>query len=342
MIHAKFVLTDSGSIREETTVLNIPCLTLRDTTERPNTINEGTNTLVWNNTQKIIEEAAKIMEGQGKKGMKATTDKTSKVYSYLWSGDTSKEPPERYHYHRMQEVISDQIVQGQNGIDLGCGNGYDIYAMANLHPDVKFFGVDVSNGISTARRITKNLQNVFVVAASAEALPFKKGSFDFGYSYGVLHHLPNPKVGFSELTRIIRKGGGIFIYLYEDHRNNFIKFMALKGVSFIRKYTTRLSPQILYLLCLLLSPLMVVLFAWPSKIFSKIKSTKWVANKIPFNFGKGLFSVRTDLFDRFGAPVEHRFSQEQIRELFSSHSYLKVSLTKMKDTAGWVAWGYKR
>jgi len=67
MIHAKFVLTDSGCIQEETTVLNIPCLTLRDTTERPNTISKGTNTLVWNDTEKIIEQVTKIMMGQGKK-----------------------------------------------------------------------------------------------------------------------------------------------------------------------------------------------------------------------------------------------------------------------------------
>ena len=67
MMYAKFILTDSGSIQEETTVLNIPCLTLRDTTERPNTITNGTNTLVWNDTEKIIEEAAKIIIGQGKR-----------------------------------------------------------------------------------------------------------------------------------------------------------------------------------------------------------------------------------------------------------------------------------
>ncbi len=44
--HARFVLTDSGGIQEETTYLNIPCLTLRDTTERPITIQQGTNRLV--------------------------------------------------------------------------------------------------------------------------------------------------------------------------------------------------------------------------------------------------------------------------------------------------------
>jgi len=68
MMHSKFVMTDSGGIQEETTVLGIPCLTLRDTTERPTTISQGTNVLVWNDTQKIVDEAFKVLDGKGKKG----------------------------------------------------------------------------------------------------------------------------------------------------------------------------------------------------------------------------------------------------------------------------------
>ena len=53
MINVHFVLTDSGGMQEETTVLGIPCLTMRDTTERPETIEEGTNTLVANDTEYV-------------------------------------------------------------------------------------------------------------------------------------------------------------------------------------------------------------------------------------------------------------------------------------------------
>jgi len=67
-MHAKFVMTDSGGIQEETTVLSILCLTLRNTTERPITLTQGTNTLVWNDTEKIINEASKILKGKGEKG----------------------------------------------------------------------------------------------------------------------------------------------------------------------------------------------------------------------------------------------------------------------------------
>ena len=67
-MHSTFVMTDSRGIQEETTVLGIPCLTLRETTERPITISQGTNVLVWNDTQKIIDEAFKILDGKGKRG----------------------------------------------------------------------------------------------------------------------------------------------------------------------------------------------------------------------------------------------------------------------------------
>jgi UDP-N-acetylglucosamine 2-epimerase (non-hydrolysing) len=65
---AQFVLTDSGGVQEETTILDVPCLTLRDNTERPVTLLEGTNTLVGTSEERIVAEVAKIVAGQGKHG----------------------------------------------------------------------------------------------------------------------------------------------------------------------------------------------------------------------------------------------------------------------------------
>lgn len=64
MSQAEFVLTDSGGIQEETTVLGVPCLTIRENTERPVTIKEGTNILVGFSTNKIITEAEKILNSK--------------------------------------------------------------------------------------------------------------------------------------------------------------------------------------------------------------------------------------------------------------------------------------
>ncbi len=65
---AALVLTDSGGLQEETTALGIPCLTLRENTERPVTISEGTNVLVGVDPVRIVSEARTVLAGGGKKG----------------------------------------------------------------------------------------------------------------------------------------------------------------------------------------------------------------------------------------------------------------------------------
>jgi UDP-N-acetylglucosamine 2-epimerase (non-hydrolysing) len=68
MADAKLVLTDSGGIQEETTVLSVPCLTLRDNTERPVTVTHGTNIVVGSDPGTIQAEVRKILDGAGKRG----------------------------------------------------------------------------------------------------------------------------------------------------------------------------------------------------------------------------------------------------------------------------------
>jgi UDP-N-acetylglucosamine 2-epimerase (non-hydrolysing) len=62
---AAMVLTDSGGLQEETTVLGVPCLTLRETTERPITVTHGTNTVVGTDPVRILEAANRILDGDG-------------------------------------------------------------------------------------------------------------------------------------------------------------------------------------------------------------------------------------------------------------------------------------
>ena len=80
MANARLVLTDSGGIQEETTILDVPCLTLRENTERPVTVDEGTNIVVGSDPQRIIEESALILRNGGKKG----------TIPELWDGQAAR------------------------------------------------------------------------------------------------------------------------------------------------------------------------------------------------------------------------------------------------------------
>lgn len=68
MSEARLMLTDSGGIQEETTILNVPCVTLRENTERPITIERGTNTLVGTNAEQIVDASLRILDGDAKLG----------------------------------------------------------------------------------------------------------------------------------------------------------------------------------------------------------------------------------------------------------------------------------
>ena len=80
MADARIVLTDSGGIQEETTALGVSCLTLRENTERPITVSEGTNTIVGTHPEAIISETRKILDGEEKRGQ----------VPKLWDGRTAQ------------------------------------------------------------------------------------------------------------------------------------------------------------------------------------------------------------------------------------------------------------
>jgi UDP-N-acetylglucosamine 2-epimerase (non-hydrolysing) len=77
---AAVVLTDSGGLQEETTALGVPCVTIRENTERPVTVEEGSNVLAGTNPDKIIEEARKVLSGNGKQGRRPA----------LWDGKAAE------------------------------------------------------------------------------------------------------------------------------------------------------------------------------------------------------------------------------------------------------------
>jgi UDP-N-acetylglucosamine 2-epimerase (non-hydrolysing) len=104
MAQAKLVLTDSGGIQEETTVLGIPCVTLRWNTERPVTIREGTNVLAGNDPTRITSAVRDILSGEKRPG---GTPK-------LWDGVAAK---------RIVDVISDWAGRRQQCSRIQRGGG---------------------------------------------------------------------------------------------------------------------------------------------------------------------------------------------------------------------------
>lgn len=90
---AVVVLTDSGGLQEETTALGVPCITIRDNTERPVTVDEGSNVLAGTDPVRIIAEVRKVLRGEGKQGRRP----------HLWDGKAAQ---------RIVEVLAMELARG--------------------------------------------------------------------------------------------------------------------------------------------------------------------------------------------------------------------------------------
>lgn len=266
--------------------------------------------------------------------------RTAASYGFLWSRGRPEAPVdnvERYHFEKVERSVPFHV----KGLvlDAGCGEGSDLAGMA-CRPSVEVIGVELSEGGARASfRRTLRHPNAHVVQSDLRRLPFASERFDRVYSYGVLHHLPNPEDGLQDLVRVLTGTGVFAAYVYEDfsERPRFWRWL-LRAVNQLRWFTTRLPYQLLYAVCRVLSPVMFLLFVLPHRAFWALGIRHPLVAAIPFRHAAGPMSLTGDLFDRFSTPVEWRYSRTCVERLMSLAGLSEIAVTWER---GWMALGVK-
>ncbi|MGI8551495.1 MAG: methyltransferase domain-containing protein [Dehalococcoidia bacterium] len=202
--------------------------------------------------------------------------------------------------------------RGKRVLDAGCGNGRHAYYAATYGAEV--LAVDLSDAIDVARENTHQLGCVHTVQADLYNLPFELQSFDFIYSIGVLHHLPDPEGAFRNLLRYLRPGGEIQIYLYWWPEHQAVKRALLSAVAAARRVTTRLPHGMLYCLSYPLAAVAYAGFVAPYRLLSALPAAAAFAERLPMKqYAAYPFQVCVnDQFDRFSAPIENRYTRAQV------------------------------
>ena len=265
----------------------------------------------------------------------APTARTAARFGCLWNHSNPEEArePGPYHFEKMAATLGLEEPRGVI-LDAGCGDGIDLARHAE-RGGVESIGVELSDGgcrVSAAR--VRDRGNAHVVQADLRALPFADGTFDRVYSYGVLHHIASPSAGAAELGRVSRADAEIAIYLYEDFAERVLAWrLALAVVNSARAVTTRLPPPVLYAMCCVGSPAVYLLFTVPHHVFRLIPGLKALAGSIPFRHGRGPFDLVGDLYDRFSAPIEYRYSRRTAAELLTQAG---LTVTEVGYERGWM------
>jgi SAM-dependent methyltransferase len=142
-------------------------------------------------------------------------------------------------------------LQGKLVLDAGAGLGRFSEVVANYGG--KVVAVDLTRAIDAAYQNLHERDNVHFVQADIFKLPFRPGTFDFAYSWGVLHHTPDPPAAFKQLPPLVKPGGKLMVFVYASYNK------AYRAVTeFYRKFTTRLPQRLLLLLCYIAVPLYYV------------------------------------------------------------------------------------
>jgi ubiquinone/menaquinone biosynthesis C-methylase UbiE len=110
-------------------------------------------------------------------------------------------------------------------IDIGCGSGRFIKYIRERYEHQLIVGIDPSSAILAADSLLGTDDKVILVQAAADNIPYPENYFDFAYSLGVLHHIPDTQKALNDSVKILKPGGYFLLYLYYnlDNRNFFFK-----------------------------------------------------------------------------------------------------------------------
>jgi SAM-dependent methyltransferase len=227
------------------------------------------------------------------------------------------------------DIITPGMLNEQTKVlEVGCGSGRFLKYVSGKSNFV--VGVDPSDAIFAADNLLRENKDVVLVKASANDLPFKDESFDFVYSIGVLHHIPDTLKAMQACVNKVRKGGYFFTYLYYDLDGRGFIFRSIYKVSnLLRLGICKLPKTPKRFVCDVLAVGMYMPFILGNRFLKQLGVGKNLRSKIPL-YGyenKSFYIIRNDSLDRFGTPLEQRFTKQQIQEMMASCGLSQISFS---------------
>jgi SAM-dependent methyltransferase len=179
--------------------------------------------------------------------------------------------------------------------------------------------------LEVAKRNLSKSSNVRFLEADLGALPILDSSLDFAYSLGVLHHVPSIEDALSEISRKIKPGGKLLLYLYYRFDQRPAWFQALWAVSDrMRRFISGMPFSVKRVFCDLVAAGVYWPFARLSRLVSLERFPNW---PLAFYAHRSFYVMRTDALDRFGTQLEKRFTRREMEQLLLRSGFCEVSFS---------------
>jgi len=243
------------------------------------------------------------------------TDKAATAKQFGWQWQHFVQTDELYGDQFLGWVapVQEEFFRDKVVLEGGCGKGRHTQLAARWGArDV--IGVDLSDAVETAFTATRGIENAHIVQADIYNLPFPR-IFDYAFSVGVLHHLPDPRGGFRSLAGKVKPGGHLSTWVYGAENNEWIT----RWIDPLReRVTSRMNPRSL----LQLSKLPAALMYLATKLFYRPlnRVASGAAQHLFYNeylnaiSGFGWAEQHTIVFDHLVAPTAFYISRDEFEE----------------------------
>jgi SAM-dependent methyltransferase len=208
----------------------------------------------------------------------------------------------------------ESLPPGAEGFDLGCGSGRWAAGMA---PKVGLLHcIDpASEALAVARRRLKDQTNVRFHQASTDTIPLPDSSQDFGYSLGVLHHIPDTARAMRDCVSKLKAGAPFLIYIYYAFDNRPTWFRGLWRISNVLRRGISRMP---FAARRAVTTAIATLAYWPLARSARLAEQLGLdPRNMPLSAyrHRSFYTMRTDALDRFGTALENRFTRQEIRRM---------------------------
>jgi len=231
-----------------------------------------------------------------------------------------------------------KLAPNAEGFDMGCGSGRWARWVA---PRVgRLHCIDPSRAIEIAEKNLAHHKNVSFHRMSIDEQCLSPNSQDFGYSLGVLHHVPNTAAAIRSCVELLKSGAPLLLYLYYAFDNRPGWFRALWRVSDgVRRLICRMPSWLKNSITTLIA-LLVYLPLARVCLFAERWGLHAANMPLYYYRNHSFYTMRTDARDRFGTPLEHRFTRHQIAGMMESAGLVKVRFSEAAPY--WCAVGFKQ
>lgn len=266
--------------------------------------------------------------------------KTAKGFGYEWKMFSRIHSIYEEQFLDWISPIKKEFFKNKLVLDAGCGKGRHTYYAAKYGAEV--IGIDLSEAVDSAYQNTKHLKNAHIVQANIYELPFKDNLFDYMYSIGVLHHLPNPQAGFNSLLKHLKKGSPISAWVYGKENNGLLRIADPIRIGLFSHLPLPVNVALSWTFTILLWPFM----KWLYPAIDKIIPSEGIKNKLPqwgffIYLSKLNFEIiHSIIFDQMLAPIANYYTKDQFQRWFTEAKLRDVYIT-WRNRNSWRGLGYK-